>query len=116
VDHILGEVFVDSLATPAGPAPKLSLVGAGGGSLFGGTAAGGGSTGFSSGGGSSYSSSGGSLSSQPASSSATAQNTSSLLGPLANKPTWLLAAYLLWQALVLGTAFSLRQWRLGGAA
>jgi hypothetical protein len=118
VDHILGEVFVDSLATPAGPAPKLDLGGSSG-SFSGGTASGGGSTGFaSSGGSSSYPSSGG-LSAQPASSGDTAQtgqNASSLLGSLTSKPTWLLAAYLVWQTLVIGTAVSLRQWRLGGAS
>ena len=77
---------------------------------------GGGSTGFSSGGGSSSSSSGGLSSSQPASSGTTAQSASSLLGSLAHKPTWLLAAYLVWQTLVIGTAVSLRQWRLGGVS
>jgi uncharacterized membrane protein YgcG len=118
VDHILGEVFVDSLATPAGPAPKLNLAGGGGGgTVVGGSTGGGGSAGFSSGGGSSYSSSGGlSSSSQPASSGTTGQTSSSLLGSLAHKPTWLLAAYLVWQTLVIGTAVSLRQWRLGGVS
>jgi hypothetical protein len=116
VDHILGEVFMDSLATPAGPAPKLDLSGGAGGSGFGGTAGGSGSTGFSSGGGSPYSSSSGLSSSQPAASGTTGQTASSLLGSLAHKPTWLLAAYLVWQALVIGTAVSLRQWRLGGVS
>ena len=57
VEHILGEVFVDSLAAPAGPAPSLDLGGGGSaGSLGGGSTLGGGtgSTGFASGGGSSY--------------------------------------------------------------
>jgi hypothetical protein len=116
VDHIVGEVFVDSLAAPAGPIPKLSLGLAGGaGSALGGTSLGGssGSTGFPSGGGSSSS-----YSSQPTSSGGVAQAApaSSLLGPLTNKPAWLLVGYLVWQTLVIGTGLSLRQWWMGGAS
>ena len=116
VDHILGEVFVDSLATPAGPVPKLDLGGSSG-MFSGGTGTAlGSSSGFPSGGGSSSYSSSGSPSSQPAASANTAQTASSLVGSLTSKPTWLLAAYLVWQTLVIGTAVSLRQWRLGGAS
>jgi len=115
VDHILGEVFVDSLATPAGPAPKLGNLGlaGGAGSAVGGTGLGSGSSGFQSGGGPSSS-----YSSQPGSSGSAAQAApaSSLLGPLTNKPTWLLAGFLVWQALMIGTGLSLRQWWTGGAS
>ena len=116
VEHILGEVFVDSLAAPAGPAPSLDL-GNSAGSLGGGSTLGSGtgSTGFASGGGSSTG-----YSSQPASASgggttAQAAPTSSLLGPLTNKPVWLLVGYLVWQTLVIGTGISLRYWWMAGA-
>ena len=116
VEHILGEVFVDSLAAPAVPAPSLDLGGSAGslrgGSTFG---SGTGSTGFASGGGSSTG-----YSSQPGSASgggttAQAAPASSLLGPLTNKPVWLLVGYLVWQTLVIGTGISLRYWWMAGA-
>jgi hypothetical protein len=126
VDHILGEVFVDSLAVPMGPIPNLGLAGSAGsagsagggaGSVSGGTASGlgGSSTGLSSGGGSSPSSS---YPSQPASGGSAAQvaPASSALTSLTSKPVWLLAAYLVWQALVIGTGVSLRYWGMGGAS
>jgi hypothetical protein len=116
VDHIVGEVFVDSLAAPAPPFPSLNFAG-GAGSAVGGTASGGsfgsGSTGFSSGGGSSSSG----YSSQPASSGGAAQASSapSLLSTLTNRPTWLLVGFLVWQTLLIGTGVSLRHWSMGGA-
>jgi hypothetical protein len=115
VDHIVGEVFVDSLAAPAPPFPSLNFAG-GAGSALGGTASGGslgsGSTGFSSGGGSSSG-----YASQPASSGGAAQASSapSLLSTLTNRPTWLLVGFLVWQTLLIGTGVSLRHWSLGGA-
>jgi hypothetical protein len=119
VDHIVGEVFVDSLATPAGPIPKLGLAG-GLGSALGGTPSGGGYgsaglVGGSDGGG--VPSSG--YSSQPASSGTTppqAAPASSALGSLARKPMWLLAFYLVWQTLVIGTGVSLKYWWAAGAS
>jgi hypothetical protein len=117
VDHIVGEVFVDSLAAPAPPIPSLNFAG-GNGSASGETASGGsfgsgsGSTGFSSGGGSSSG-----YASQPASSGSAAQASSapSLLSALTNRPTWLLVGFLVWQTLLIGTGVSLRHWSMGGA-
>ncbi|MFL5942045.1 MAG: hypothetical protein ACJ75L_02115 [Gaiellaceae bacterium] len=125
VDHILGEVFVDSLAAPAPPLMRLDLGGgtgstgnAGGGGLIGSGSSSGGaglgsssSTGLSGGGapGSGYSS-------QPGSSGSAAQAvpaSSSVLTSVTRKPVWLLAAYLVWQALVIGTGVSLRSWGMG---
>jgi hypothetical protein len=127
VEHILGEVFVDSLAVPAGPPPKLgssssssssssSCLGAG----RSGSAA---SGGFASGG---SSSAGGSLSSGSLSPSGSAFGSASQPGPGATgtslpaafaaalrKPLWLLLAYVLWQTLVIGTGVSLWSWRRG---
>jgi hypothetical protein len=116
VDHILGEVFVDSLAAPAPPIPSLGF-GGGSGSALGGAAlgSGSGSLGYSSGGGSSASSG---YSSQPASSGNAAQATStgSLLSSLTHKPVWLLAGYLVWQTLLIGTGISLRRWWMAGTS
>ena len=111
-DHILGEVFVDSLAAPAGPIPPLNLAG-GAGSAFGGTPSGSSSTGLLSGGGSSSG-----YSSQPASSGNAAQAApaSSVLTSLTRKPVWLLVAYLVWQTLLIGTGISLRRWWMEGAS
>jgi hypothetical protein len=124
VDHILGEVFVDSLAVPMGPIPNLGLAGSAGsagsaggvGSGSGGTASGGSSTGLPSGGGSSSSSS--YPSQQQASSGNAAQVVAapSALASVTSKPVWLLAAYLVWQTLVIGTGISLRRWGMGGAS
>jgi hypothetical protein len=110
VDHIVGEVFADSLAAPAAPLPNLSLGGIGTGSLTGLT--GGGTTGVS--GGTSFGS-GSSSSSSPGSTSTTA-GTPSSFSTLLNKPAWLLAAYLVWQTLMLATGASLWRWRAGGVA
>ena len=117
VDHIVGEVFVDSLAAPAPPIPSLNFAGGAGSAVrrdcvgrqlrFGL-----GSTGFSSGGGSSSG-----YASQPASSGSAAQASSapSLLSALTNRPTWLLVGFLVWQTLLIGTGVSLRHWSMGGA-
>jgi hypothetical protein len=125
VEHILGEVFVDSLAVPAGPVPDLGF----GSSSLSSSCLGGNSHGATSGastaGGSSSAggaSSSGSLS--PSASGAISQGTSGSTGtslPAAfaaalTKPLWLLLAYLVWQALVIGTGWSLWNWRRGGAA
>jgi len=77
VDHILGEVFVDSRPPGSGN------------------------------------------SSQPGSSGSAAQAvsaSSSVLTSVTRKPVWLLAAYLVWQALVIATGVSLRSWGMGRPA
>jgi hypothetical protein len=146
VQHILGEVSVDSLATPAGPLPNLNLSSlnltsvnscgskgghagrtkkSGGASKGGGGSSAGGSTSSSSPSASGF----GSTSSGPTSSSLTgsaSQPVSSLTGNAGQafptrlaaalrKPLWLLLAYLLWQALMIGTGWSLWRWHRGGA-
>ena len=150
-EHILGEVFLDSLAVPAGPAPSLDLLNllnlnpssclgglhsgrkkttggraskVGGGSSAAGPAS---SISSSSIGGSSPSSS---ASSQPGSSwtgsgsqstsgspgNAVQTSSTGLVSALRKKPLWLLLAYLLWQAIVIGTGASLWKWRRGAAS
>jgi hypothetical protein len=126
VEHILGEVFVDSLAVPAGPLPKLNLSASSSSSLssssssssclggVGGTTSGGGS---SFGGGSISSPSGSTFgsTSQPGSSS-TGTSLPAAFASALRKPLWLLLAYVLWQALVIATGWSLWNWRRGGAS
>ena len=119
-DHILGEVYVDSLATPAGPIPKLNLSGGssapsvGGSSASGGLSStgGGGSSGLAGGGSSSYSSS--SPGGTAGSGGNTVQTTPASLTTVLGKPMWLLVAYLLWQTLAIATGASLWRWRSGG--
>jgi hypothetical protein len=56
---------------------------------------------------------------QPASSSTSSPGGTSLPAAFAaalKKPLWLLLAYVLWQALVIGTGVSLWNWRRGEAA
>ncbi len=142
VEHILGEVFVDSLAVPAGNPPNLDLSSSpasssalpassscGGGhssktaSSGASTAAGGSSTagGNSSAAGSAAS---GSLSPSAAAFGSASQPTSSSTGnslPAAfaaalRKPLWLLLAYVLWQTIVVATGASLWNWRREGAS
>ena len=136
IEHILGEVSVDSLAVPAGPDAGLDLSAAGGagglssclgGAKTGGkTAAGGG---LSAGGGSSAggaAAAGGSLSSsssgydagsQPVSGTgATGNSLPVAFATALRKPLWLLLAYLVWQGLVVGTGWSLWNWRKGDAS
>ena len=129
VEHILGEVSLDSLAVPQAKLPKLafglpSSSSSSARSCLGGSAGG---TGVS--GSSGLSSSGGSTSSgipsSLTSSSGSAQPTSSSSGGgplptqvasfLKKKPLWVLVAFLLWQALAVGTAVSLLRWRKDGA-
>jgi hypothetical protein len=143
VEHILGEVYVDSLATLAPPLPSLDL--SSGGSCTGGshsskggsklssssssTAGGGSSSGGSSALGSgsgSQSASGVAGSSQLASGSGSSSGGGSGGGgsfpasvvTALRKPLWLLLAYVLWQAIVIGTGASLWNWnwRKGGAS
>jgi hypothetical protein len=122
VEHILGEVFVDSLAVPAAPLPKLDLsassplassscLGGGGGTTSGGAVAGGGSSLT---GGSTSGSTFGSAS-QPGSSS-TGNSLPAAFASALRKPLWLLLAYVLWQAIVIATGVSLWNWRRDGAS
>jgi len=142
VEHILGEVFVDSLAVPAGNPPDLALsssslsssspfsASSSCGGKSGKTAASGASTaggGSSTAGGSSSaggSSASGSLSPSGSTTGSASQPTSGSTGnslPAAfaaalRKPLWLLLAYVLWQAIVIGTGASLWNWRREGAS
>jgi hypothetical protein len=143
VEHILGEVSLDSLAVPAGALPDLNLnlnsspssscsngQHTGSKKTSGGASKGGGS---SAGRSSSSSSPSGSApssgfsqptsgvagsASQPTSSSTTAapQSFPVRLASALRKPMWLLLAYLLWQALVIATGASLWSWRRGEAS
>lgn len=141
-EHILGEVFLDSLAVPAGPLPVLDLNfnssfnsssssssscsggsgGSAGGTKTSGGAAAGGS--LSAGGSSSPTSfspsaSGFTSGSQPGSSAAGSPLGASLAGLASivrSKPLWVLLAYLLWQTVAVATGASLWHWRRGGAA
>jgi hypothetical protein len=132
---ILGEVFLDSLAVPAGPLPDLDLSSSslsssscpGGGRSSGTTSGGaaatdggsssvGGSTGSSSlspsGSGSGSASAFGSTA-QPVSGSTGNMSLPAAFAAALTKPLWLLLAYLLWQALAIGTGVSLWNWRRG---
>lgn len=148
VEHILGEVFVDSLAAPAPPLPNLDLSSSSSSSLYGVAGSGSASSSCAGGGRSGHgasstsavggSSTGGTPSSTAAGGSAASGSLSpsgSALGaatqPLAGstgmgsggnslpaafaallkKPLWLLLAYVLWQAIVIGTGASLWNWR-----
>lgn len=106
LDHIVGEVFVDSLAAPAPPLPKLPSVGTGVGSSLPVT---GGTTGTSSGGTSFGSPSTSSGSGSTGGGSSPTSFTSAL-----SKPAWLLVAYLIWQSLMVATGATLWRWRAGG--
>jgi hypothetical protein len=149
VEHILGEVYVDSLAVPASEfqAPTFDLCGTGSSTLSKGKkpaaakkkSAGvlGATSGGSSAGGStaSGSSSSGSASSQPAASytsgsgsgsseqltSSGTTGTSPQSFPASvikalHKPVWLLVAYLVWQALMIGTGWGIWKWHKGVAS
>jgi len=142
VQHILGEVSVDSLATPAGPLPNLNLSNLSRCGLSGGhsgrtktsgraSKGGGGSLAGASTSSSSPSASG-STSSGPTSSSLTGgasqpaststgnagqtQTSPTGLAAALRKPLWLLLAYLVWQALMIATGWSLWSWHRGGAS
>lgn len=127
VEHILGEVFVDSLAVPGVPLGSFNAVGGGSASGSGktGLAAGSGASsgGLSSGGlagsgSSSFPTSSGSSSSLPGSGStgSASQSGPTELVSALSKPLWLLISYFVWQALVIATGASLWRWRMGGAA
>jgi hypothetical protein len=148
-EHILGEVFVNSLAVPAGNPPNLDLssssssssstsasstssCGGGGGGHSSKTTAGGASTtGGSASAAGVNSSAGGSTSPGSLSPSASGSTFGSTAQPISSstgnslpaafaaaltKPLWLLLAYVLWQALVIGTGASLWNWRRDGAS
>jgi hypothetical protein len=121
VEHILGEVFVDSLAAPAGPLPGLGMSGSLSSSCLGGKS--GGASGASTAGGSSAggsssagSASGSGLGSTQGTQGSTGQSLPAAFAAALRKPLWLLLAYLVWQALVIGTGWSLWNWRRGGAS
>jgi len=127
VEHILGEVYVDSLATPAGDtalgglglssgssslsSSSSSCGGTAGGAASGASASGAGgsavggvgASGSAAGAGSAFGSG-----SQPGSTSLPVAFATAL-----RKPLWLLLSYLVWQALVIGTGWSLWNWRRG---
>jgi hypothetical protein len=131
VEHILGEVYVDSLAVPALPLPDLGLdsssLSSGSSSLSSSCLGGrsrGGMSGASIAGGGTSSAGGSGLAGSP-SSAAGFGSTQGTAGssptsvPAAfaralRKPLWLLLAYLVWQALVIGTGWSLWNWRRDG--
>ena len=142
-EHILGEVFLDSLAVPGVPfsagnfdlnfnsnnssSPSSSSSGSSGSSCVGGVAGGSKSSGsLASGGGlsSGGSNAAGSLgssgsgygsSSQPGSTGSPLQSAAAGLASFVrHKPTWLLLSYLVWQALAIAAAASLWKWQ--GAA
>ena len=117
VEHFLGEVFSDSLATPAGPVPQLNLTGTGSktaaGSGSGSTSSGGTSSGGGSGSGYSASSTGGPT--PTTSTSTVTQATPTAFFGLVSKRTWFLLTWFIFQSIILGTGASLWYWRLGGA-
>ncbi|HEY8028510.1 MAG TPA: hypothetical protein VIE38_03265 [Gaiellaceae bacterium] len=138
VEHILGEVFVDSLASPATPLPNIpfsagssvsssssSPSSCGGGhsglkTSGSGLSAGGSSSGVAgstaSGAGSLGSSASGLGSTSPSNGTPTANSMPARFASALRKPLWLLLAYVVWQLLVIGTGWSLWNWRRGGTA
>jgi hypothetical protein len=127
-EYILGEVFVDSLAVPAGPLPDLGFSSSsslpssssscpgGDDSALSGASGGGSIAGGSSSGSLAPSSSAFGSDSQPTSGSSSSGSLPAAFASALKKPLWLLLAYVLWQALVIGTGLSLWNWRRGGAA
>jgi hypothetical protein len=144
VEHILGEVSVDSLAAPAAPLPDLGSLSGGLGSSsssstcpggkklggksmssVGGTSGGGtGSSGVAGSSTAAGSTLGGTSGSGSLSGSGSGYGTASgtnasssggsfpaTIAAALRKPLWLLLAYLVWQALVIGTGASLWNWR-----
>jgi hypothetical protein len=137
VEHILGEVFVDSLAVPAGKPAALGPASSSSASSSSASACGGGrSSKTTSGGGAAVSGGGAAVgggglvggstasgsgspsgsafgsSSQPGSGSA-GNSLPAAFAAVLRKPLWLLLAYLIWQGLVIGTGASLWSWRRG---
>lgn len=128
VEHILGEVYVDSLATPGTPVGKLPNLGLSGNGKSGSGSGGGsgsgssvgsssvtGSTGVASTG-TGYSSTGTGGSTATSSPQTGQSAVQTFLASFARKPLWLLFSYFVWQALVIGTGASLWYLRLGAAA
>jgi len=144
VEHILGEVYVDSLAAPATPLPALGLLpsslssssssscpggrhsrstkmtsrgGRGSSTAGGGSTTGAGSLAGGSNASSSLPPSGSALgSASQTNASSTGNSLPAAFAAALRKPLWLLLAYLVWQALVIGTGMSLWNWRRGGAS
>ena len=128
VEHTVGEVFADSLAVPAAPAPELlpllplppaAPVTGGGTQLA--TSTGGGEGGGAAAAASSAGGGGTAYPSSPAPGTGRgsgARTAPSLVttGVVRQKPLWLLLLYFMWQALILGTAVSLWWWRAAGRA
>jgi hypothetical protein len=132
-EHILGEVFLDSLAVPAGPLPKLdldlNLSSSSTSSCLGGHSGRTKTSGLAGAGGSSSvggSTSSSSLSPSPSASGFTSGSSSTgsglptslaeLASLMRSKPMWLLLAYLVWQTLAVITGASLWNWRRDGAS
>jgi hypothetical protein len=117
VEHIYGEVFADSLASPAPPMPKFHL-GGGGGSKGGGGGGGGSSSGGGYGGAGSSGSGSGSGYGSGSGSTTTTPGTPASFATIFGKPLWLLIAYLVFQTIVLATGATLWRWRVaaGGVA
>ena len=126
VEHTLGEVFADSLAVPAAPVPELlpllplppatPVTGSGTQPVTSSASdAGTGATSSPLGGGATA------YPSAPAPSAGHGTGTRTapslvVTGVVREKPLWLLLLYFMWQALILGTAFSLWWWRAAGRA
>jgi hypothetical protein len=129
-EYVLGEVFLDSLAVPAAPLTDLDLSSSllssscPGGGQSSGTASGASSLGAGGGSSAGGATASGSLSSDASAFGSASQPTSGSSGnslPAAfaealRKPLWLLLAYVVWQALVIGTGVSLWNWRRGDAS
>jgi hypothetical protein len=135
VEHILGEVYVDSLATPQGPVGPLPDLGfstssssssssssscLGGGHASGASASGGsssvaGGSGALGSSGSAFGSGAQAASGSGTGSGSTANSVPAAFAAALKKPLWLLLAYVVWQAMVIGTGVSLWNWRRGGA-
>jgi hypothetical protein len=54
--------------------------------------------------------------SQPTSATSTGNSLPARFATALRKPLWLLLAYVVWQLLVIGTGWSLWNWRRGGAS
>jgi hypothetical protein len=130
-EYVLGEVFLDSLAVPATPLSDFDLSSSSSlssacpdGGQSSGTASGGASLGAGGGSSAGGATSSGALSSDASAFGSGSQPTSGSSGtslPAAfaealRKPLWLLLAYVIWQALVIGTGVSLWNWRRGDAS
>jgi hypothetical protein len=128
-EHILGEVFLDSLAVPGTPLSNLDLTssslsssslssscGGSSGTTGGNLSANGSAGGSNSSSSLSPSASNFGSTSQPTSGTTTGTSLPAAFAAALRKPLWLLLAYVLWQALVIGTGASLWNWRRDGAS